>query len=224
MTSEICDEIVVLDDGSTDNTFQICKKFPKVVDIHHQSDLPFNETRDKNTLLQMALRRNPDFILTLDGDEIFMPNSKKVFWDELNNNPEADIFEFQELYIWDQPNKYRCDGIFGNTWPRKLLRTKNQPKDLRFEGTPYPGNAHCLSLPNNAKGWENPAKSKVKLLHYGYYDESLRKKKYDFYNKIDPNNIVFDGYKHILSGNAKFSGPNGMEFKILPESMIVKDI
>ena len=224
LTSEICDEIVVLDDGSIDNTLQICKKFPKVVDIHHQSDLQFDETRDKNTLLQMALRRNPDFILTLDGDEIIMPNSKKIFWEDLNNNPEANIFEFQELYIWDQPNKYRCDGIFGNTWPRRLLRIKNQPKDLHFNGTPYPGNSHCFSVPNNAKGWKNIVKSRVKLLHYGYYDKSLRKKKYDFYNKLDPKNTAFDGYKHILSGKSKLSGQNGMEFKTLHDGQYIPDI
>ena len=33
---DICSEVVILDDGSTDDTLSICKKFPNVVDIHHQ--------------------------------------------------------------------------------------------------------------------------------------------------------------------------------------------
>ena len=217
--SEICKEIIILDDGSTDDTVKICENFPQVVDIHSQKDLPFDETRDKNILLKMALSRDPDFILTLDGDEMIMPNSKQHLFYELNVlYPNVNLFELKELYVWDKPNQYRCDGVFNNTWSKKLFRLKDQPENLQFGGTDFPGNAHCAAVPNNLVGINQSVRSKVKILHYGYYDEKLRRKKYDFYSELDPNNVDFDGYKHIFSGHSKFSGSNGMEFKLISET------
>ena len=70
---------------------------------------------------------------------------------------------------------------------------------------------------NNLIGKNQLVRSKIKILHYGYYDEELRRRKYDFLTKLDPNNIDFDGYKHIHSGNSKFAGPDGMEFRSIPE-------
>ena len=129
--SSICEEIVVLDDGSTDDTVKICKSFENVVDIHQQNGVPFDDSRDKNTLLKMALKRKPDFILTLDGDQILQHNAKEILLEEINVlYPDSAVFEFQQLLIWDKPNQYRYDGILGYTWIKKLVRISKQPKDL----------------------------------------------------------------------------------------------
>lgn len=96
--------------------------------------MPFDETRDKNTLLKMALEENPDFILTIDGDEVLQPGAKEILFEELEIlYPEADVFELQSLFMWDKPNQYRYDGTFSNTWQRRLLRMKRQPRDLSFD-------------------------------------------------------------------------------------------
>ena len=219
-TSKICDEIIILDDGSTDNTLQICKNCKNIVDIHRQENLPFDETRDKNTMLKMALKRNPEFILTLDGDEILQPNAKNMLFDELDVlYPETLMYEFQALNIFDTPAQYRIDGVYGMQWAKKLLRMSKQKPDLHFDVTPEPGNVHCPSVPQNSIGWNDSVRSNIKILHYGYYDKSLRQEKYDFMNKLDPGNIEFDGYKHIL-GKGKHTGKSGIELKSLPDELI----
>ncbi len=223
--SEICSGIVIVDDGSTDNTVKICESFSKVVEIHKQSNLPYGEVRDKNTLLKMALKQNPDYLLFIDGDEVIHPNSKKILFEELTIlYPNTDVFEFQSLFIWDKPNQYRYDGIYSSIWQRRLIRMKNQPKDLQYEGTPFPNNLHSPHIPQRSVGFNQSVRSRVKILHYGYYDEALRQSKYKFYISLDPNNTVFDAYKHTISGEGKLSGPRGMEFKTIPEGMYVPDI
>ena len=222
--SKICSGIVILDE-STDNTLKICKSFSKVVEVYEQSNLPYDETRDLNILLKMAKTQNPDFILTVAGDEIIHPSSKQILFEELNIlYPQTDVFEFQSLFIWDKPNQYRCDGFYNHDWQRRLIRMKNQPSDLQWDNTPFPGNAHCTPIPQRSTGVNNPVRSKVKIFHYGYYDEGLRQRKYKFLTSLDPNNTVFDAYKHTISGEGKLSGPRGIEFKTIPEGTHIPDI
>lgn len=222
--TEICSGIVIIDE-STDNTLKICKSFSKVIEIHEQSNLPYDETRDLNVLFKMATKLEPDFILTVAGDEVLHYNSKQILFEELNIiYPQRDVFEMQSLFIWDKPNQYRYDGIYGSIWQRRLLRMKNQPKDLLYNSTPFPGNLHCPAIPQQSVGYDSPVRSRVKILHYGYYDEGLRQSKYKFLTSFDPNNTVFDAYRHTISGEGKLSGPRGMEFKTIPEGMYIPDI
>ena len=96
----ICDSIVILDDGSEDNTVKICEDYKKVVEIHKNSNLPTDKSRDKNILLKMAKKRNPDYILTLDGDEVIIPNSKDIFFEEINVlYPESDVLNLNFVYL-----------------------------------------------------------------------------------------------------------------------------
>ena len=217
---EICSHAVIVD-ASTDNTVEICKSFGNKVEIFHDENLPFDETRDKNMILEMALKKNPDFLFSLDADDILMYNSKEILLEEINIlHPDADVFEFQFLEMWDKPNQYRYDANMGNLWRKRLVRMKNQPNDLHYNDSPYPFNMHCLPIPDNTFGLGSSVRSRVKILHYGYYDLADRQEKFERYTKMDPNNTSFDGYRFLVSNDSKFSGPEGMEFRLLHNSMV----
>ena len=99
---DICSTIVVLDDGSSDSTLEICKSFDNVI-IQSQSNLPFDEARDRNIILKMAMKEKPDYVFEIDGDEILASNSYDIFFDELTVlYPNIDVFELQFLYMWDK--------------------------------------------------------------------------------------------------------------------------
>jgi O-antigen biosynthesis protein len=219
---DICSNIVILDDGSTDSTLEICKSFDKVNDIFHQENLPLNESRDRNKLLQMSLKQNPDFILSLDGDEILMPNSQNILNNELNLfYPNKHVFEFQFLTLWDKYNQIRYDGAHSNIWQKRLFRLKDQPMNLQIFDSPFPGNLHCGSIPNNTLNMDSPVRSNAKILHLGKFDQNLRQKKYEWYTKIDPDNYSTDNYQHLINSKGRLSGKQGFEFKNIPDEFIL---
>lgn len=216
---DFCDEIVILDDNSSDDTKQICTQFDKVVDIHTKTDSSFDEARDRNFLLDMALKRKPDVLLSLDGDEIFLPGSEKIIQEELNIlYPDAQVFEFQLLTLWDSPNQIRFDGAFSSFWQKRMFRLKDQPFDLKINGSPYPGNLHCGSIPTNTLGIEHSVRSNAKIFHCASLDESLRNQKHAWYVSKDPDNPLTDNYQHMLDAKGRFSGST-LKFKMIPSHL-----
>ena len=219
--SEVCQEIVILDDCSTDNTVNICKKFPKVVDIYERKEpLPLDEVRDRNILLELALKLDPDYILTIDGDEVLMPNSKEILYEELSVlYPNAKVLYLQILDVWDKPNQIRIDGIYGKTWSPRLIKVEKTSPILKFYSTKYDGNLHCYNSLIEEIQETYFYNSTVKLLHYSNFNKEIRQKKFEYYNKIDPNSIEQDGYKHVISGEGIHSGFRGIELMQLPDFM-----
>lgn len=195
---KIADEIVILDDHSTDDTVSICRTFSKVVDLFEQKNLDVDEARDKNLLLQMALNRNPAWILAMDGDEVLEDSASARIRAALESAPEQVVaFEFEWLYFWNDRAHYRTDGKYNNLWHRRLFRVHGQDvKNLRFMSTQHGSNFHCGSIPGNLIG--SAFRLDVKVKHFGYFHLDQRKSKFEFYQKNDPEAAAKGYYDHLI--------------------------
>jgi glycogen(starch) synthase len=109
---EYVDEIVVLDDGSTDRTIQICRSFPKVTQVVRWEKDFFHEGIDRNVVLALAKNTNPDWILFPDIDEVFESRFKTEI-ESMMRAPDVGMYAFLFCHFWRSRTHYRVDGKWG---------------------------------------------------------------------------------------------------------------
>ena len=150
----VADGIVVLDDGSTDQTPQICREHPAVIDFYRQENVPLDKVRDKNHILRMALAQKPDWILCLDGDEVLEESAPQRIQEAIRTSP-ADVssFSFEFLYMWNDRRHHRTDGPYHHILHPCLFRLAGQDLNtLGFVATDHGHNLHCERVPKNLRG------------------------------------------------------------------------
>jgi len=113
------DEIIVVDDGSTDNTVSTLKSLHPEVKLIQQDNLGVSAAR--NTGISAARH---DWIALLDSDDVWHENKLERLITELNNAPEYLICHSDEIWIRDgvrvnQMNKHKKAGghIFQHCLP-----------------------------------------------------------------------------------------------------------
>ena len=193
--SEIADEIVVLvSKMTTDNTKEICKKYPKVVLVEEDTDDQpgAKESDSRNRLLDLAYSRYPDWIYLFDHDELpskfLVKNFQKLVEPK---NPEILMWAFPIVQLWNDEKSRRIDGLWGNFWQGRMFRAL---PGLRINNSN--NLLHCGAIPSFPS--ENHGLFLGKIVHYGNIKADYRKQKYERYTKIDTDkdlNMVFGAHK-----------------------------
>jgi len=110
-----CDEIIIVDSGSTDNTLEICNKYN--CKIYQKEFTGFGELKR----YAVSLAEN-DWILSIDSDELISEELAKEIKNEINNNYENYVgFTFSRALFFLN-KKMR----FAGTFDKKILRVFNK--------------------------------------------------------------------------------------------------
>lgn len=176
---KLVDEIVVLDNGSTDGTYEILQAHPKVVDFTRTEG--YNEGRDKNILYEMLRKRNPDWCLWLDIDEIFEPNVTRADFERLMKNRFVTKYGFRRFHFIDREHFAGSGDYFNWTSIHDRIMWRESPEGY-FENS-------VLDSPN-VKGIKGiKINTSYRLKHLGYISKELVDKKIDIYRGVvDPKN------------------------------------
>jgi glycosyltransferase involved in cell wall biosynthesis len=174
---KLADEIVVLDNGSTDGTYEALKAHPKVVDIVRTEG--YNEGRDKNLLYAHVRMRKPDWCLWLDIDEIFEPGLTRAHFDKLMKSKLYNKFAFRRFHFTDREH-------FAGSWYR--LNYSSGHDRIMWREHPD-GHFQDLIIDSpNVKGINGlKCNTNFRLKHLGYINKDLVDKKAEIYRAIIPD-------------------------------------
>jgi glycosyltransferase involved in cell wall biosynthesis len=175
---KLVDEIVVVDNGSTDGTLEILRNHPKVVSI--DETIGFDEGRDKILVYNRAKERNPDWILWIDIDEIFEERLTRKKLDKMMSSKLITKYWFRRFHLHNDEKHFEAapDKILITSSPDRIL-WKNQPSGYFIYER-----IHCALIRGIRGGnWISP----YRIRHYGgNLHKDYLKKKTEIYLSVDP--------------------------------------
>lgn len=173
-----CDGIILLDDGSTDDSYEKASHEKLFLKIKKEYKGYFDDLENRNILLRTASFFKSKWFFFIDADERFDPRYDDIR--SYTNIKGVDIFRFNLVDLWDNPETYRVDipdkrkdGICTRA---RMFRNKGNlqiyaNREIHFPAVPYQKN---VKLANE-----------LLLLHYGNFDKETRKRKYELYTVQD---------------------------------------
>ena len=137
-------EIIIVNDGSTDNTLNILNKFKsnKNVVILNQSNKGISASRNKAIDYSKG-----NYLMFLDSDDIILPGAIESMLDEAYKE-NADIVEGKYINYLNNNIKY----VDRPLWNKKIKVNLNKNKDFIYSIKGYPwGKIYSRSVWNNVR-------------------------------------------------------------------------
>jgi glycosyltransferase involved in cell wall biosynthesis len=194
--SNLVDGIVIVDNGSTDGTELIYGQYEKILEISKTND--FDEGRDKNLALQLARKYHPDWILWLDGDEIFEQSVSRSDLEVLMNDPRTGLIQFRMYNFYKDKDNHRIDGKWRQYATNPQKRLWKDTGGQYFEDRKF----HAGEIRNSVGRIKT---SLHRLKHFGYIEQ----------NQINQKNKLYESLKNDPSSNKtlKYDDTNAIMLK-----------
>jgi glycosyltransferase involved in cell wall biosynthesis len=180
--SDLVDEIVIVDNGSTDGTLEVYGDFKKVVVVKKTKG--FDEGRDKVFALELAKERKPDWIIWIDGDEIIEEWVSRKDLDMYMEQNDLYLIKFRMFNFWKSKETYRIDGKwFSYTAAPQRMMWRNVP-EAYFDNLPFHNGGirgvsgkHILS--------------EIRIKHFGYINDDQIITKNRTYKSLEQDKQAF---------------------------------
>jgi glycosyltransferase involved in cell wall biosynthesis len=175
--SEIVDDIVIVDNGSTDGTIEAYDKYSKIKKVLHT--VGFNEGRDKIMVLDEAKRLNPDWILWIDADEVFENNfSRSVVEKYMCSKYNRITFRMCNFWLDRIHCRYDNPYYLYTLHPQRSM-WRNMSTAYFFDKKIHNGDIQGVL----GKSYISP----YRLKHFGYSDADKMRQKKALYIQTDSN-------------------------------------
>lgn len=153
----------------------------------------FNERDERNHVLSMTHQFSPDWIISIDHDEMLESRVDRLFVEKLmkNPNPEVMAYDFSWINHWNSPDYVRVDSPWGDNGQfvggmrgARMYRHVAPLKSKIVVGTDI--GLHCGNIP--AFSTANWRCVNARFHHYGYMRSVDRIRKYQTYTALDTTN------------------------------------
>ena len=173
----LVDEIVVVDNGSTDGTREKLRAHPQVVAVAETEG--FLEGRDKRLAYELARARTPDWMLWLDIDEWFEDRCTRAVLDRMMASPTITRYFFRRFHFHRDAHSFeaRFDKLCSIAVPDRVL-WREQPSGF-FLDVPI----HCPAVMGITGRRQISA---LRLKHFGALNPEYLQRKTDIYLAVDP--------------------------------------
>ena len=201
-TASFVDEVLIIDDGSSDNTVEVCesilKDTPHTIIQLEQSEF-HHEYTVRQKQWQLATTSNADWILNLDADEMFEDRMRSEIR-RLINQDEYDAFAFRLFDFWNDTH-YREDEYWSAHLGHMPFLVRNDPNIADdWKQT----DQHCGRFPLAVMDMQILT-SRMRVKHYGWANAETRQAKYNRYKLLDPDQAfgIPQQYESILDANPR---------------------
>lgn len=192
------DDAVIIDDGSTDSTPDLIKEVLKDIPLklirNKEPLFGVNESKLRQILWNETIQTKPDWILSLDADELFEARASNEIR-KMVNQEDFDYYAFRLYDFWNE-NYYREDSLWSAHNRYFVLLLRYQPYfNYYWNQTPL----HCGRFPANINLLPG-IQSSLRVKHLGWMNPYDRLKKYLRYKELDPEGKwgIKEQYESIL--------------------------